>query len=99
GRGVCGGDEGGGPLERPRALPVERWNAQISLLTGRAAATLMLGAGIGLLRTVPQADGASLPRLRRAARSLGIDWPDDHGPGAVLNGLDTSQPRNAAFAD
>ena len=96
---VIRGDDGAWTLELRRDLPVERWNAQISLLTGRAAATLMLGAGIGLLRTVPQADADSLPRLRRAARSLGIDWPDDHGPGAVLNGLDTSQPRNAAFAD
>jgi exoribonuclease R len=37
-------------------LPVERWNAQISLLTGRAAAGLMLQAGVGVLRTMPPPD-------------------------------------------
>jgi exoribonuclease R len=80
-------------------LPVERWNAQISLLTGRAAAWLMIEAGIGILRTVPQADPATFPRLQQAARSLGIAWPDGTHPGAVLASLDTSQPRDAAFAD
>ncbi|MGN6693336.1 MAG: RNB domain-containing ribonuclease [Aquihabitans sp.] len=80
-------------------LPVEHWNAQISLLTGRAAAWLMIEAGIGILRTVPQADPATFPRLQRAARSLGIAWPDGMHPGAVLASLDTSQPRHAAFAD
>ncbi len=80
-------------------LPIEHWNAQISLLTGRAAATLMVEAGLGILRTVPQADPTVFPRLQRAARSLGIDWPDGRHPGAVLAELDTSQPRHAAFAD
>ena len=31
----------------------EDWNAQISLLTGMAAAGIMLKAGLGLLRTMP----------------------------------------------
>ncbi|MEO6627798.1 MAG: RNB domain-containing ribonuclease, partial [Aquihabitans sp.] len=39
-------------------LPVERWNAQVSLLTGRAAASLMLAGGRGILRTLPAADPA-----------------------------------------
>src|SRR4051812_38089336 len=34
-------------------LPVEDHNAQISLLTGMAAATLMLDGRVGLLRTMP----------------------------------------------
>ncbi|WP_421119912.1 RNB domain-containing ribonuclease [Aquihabitans daechungensis] len=80
-------------------LPIERWNAQISLLTGRSAATLMIEAGVGILRTVPQADPTVFPRLQRAARSLGIAWPDGTHPGAVLAALDTSTPRHAAFAD
>ena len=80
-------------------LPVEHWNAQVSLLTGRAAAWLMIEAGLGILRTVPQADPATFPRLQRAAHSLGISWPDGMHPGAVLASLDTSQPRHAAFAD
>ena len=43
-------------------LPVEEWNAQISLLTGFAAASLMVYARVGLLRTLPAARPA-----RRAA--------------------------------
>ncbi|QXC62166.1 RNB domain-containing ribonuclease [Aquihabitans sp. G128] len=82
-------------------LAIEQWNAQVSLLTGRAAASLMLGAGIGIgiLRTLPTPDPESFPRLQRAARSLGIDWPDGAHPGAVLAALDTSRPKHAAFAD
>ena len=80
-------------------LPVERWNAQISLLTGRAAATTMLEAGFGLLRTLPAPDPAALPKLQRAARSLQIPWPEGEHPGEVLAALDTSRPHHAAFAD
>lgn len=80
-------------------LPIEEWNAQVSLLTGRAAATMMLEAGVGVLRTLPTPDPQQFPRLQRAARGLGIDWPDGVHPGTVLASLDTSQPRHAAFAD
>jgi len=80
-------------------LAIETWNAQVSLLTGRAAATLMLRAGLGILRTLPDPDPASFPRLQRAARNLGILWPDGAHPGTVLAGLDPSQPKQAAFAD
>ncbi|MEO6988694.1 MAG: RNB domain-containing ribonuclease [Aquihabitans sp.] len=80
-------------------LPVEEWNAQVSLLTGRAAASLMLDAGIGILRTLPAADPEAFPRLRDAARNLGISWPEGIHPGEVLASLDTSLPRHAAFAD
>lgn len=79
--------------------PVETWNAQISLLTGRAAAALMIEAGTGVLRTLPAADPERFPRFVAAAADLGIEWgPEDH-PGDVLARLDTSQPRHAAFAD
>jgi len=79
--------------------PVEKWNAQVSLLCGRAAASFMLDAGVGLLRTLPAPDPAQFPRLRQAAANLGISWPDGARPGAVLAALDTSEPRQAAFAD
>ncbi len=80
-------------------LPVETWNAQVSLLTGRAAATMMLAAGVGVLRTLPAPDPADFPRLRRSALALGIAWPEGAHPGEVLASLDTSGPRHAAFAD
>jgi len=80
-------------------LDVERWNAQISLLTGRAAARLMLEHRTGLLRTLPAAVPTVLPRLRAAAGGLGITWEPAQGPGDVLAGLDLADARHAAFAD
>ncbi|MCU1497728.1 MAG: Ribonuclease [Acidimicrobiales bacterium] len=96
---VVAGPDGHWAVELRADLPIEAWNAQVSLLTGRAAANLMLAAGIGILRTLPAPDPDSFPRLRRSARSLGIDWPEGAHPGDVLAGLDTSRPRHAAFAD
>lgn len=91
--------DGSWTVELRADLPVERWNAQVSLLTGRAAAWIMLEGGIGILRTVPTPDPATFPRLQRAARNLGIAWPDGARPGEVLAALDPAQPRHAAFAD
>lgn len=78
-------------------LPLEDWNAQISLLTGMAAAALMLGAGIGVLRTMPPAEERDVDRLRRVARGLGIEWPKDHAYGQLLARLDPHRGRDAAF--
>jgi exoribonuclease R len=96
---VTRADDGSWDLTLRADLPVEHWNAQVSLLTGRAAARLMLDAGVGVLRTLPTPDPAQVPRLQRAAANLGIAWPDGAEPGAVLAALDTSRPRHAAFAD
>lgn len=62
-------------LEFRSPLPVEGWNAQISLMTGMAAAHLMMYADVGVLRTLSPADNASLRRLRATARALHIPWP------------------------
>lgn len=86
-------------IEHRAPLPVETWNAQVSLLTGMAAAGLMLDAGIGLLRTLPAPPPEVVERLRRAAPALGVAWPVDVGPGEVLAGLDACDPRQAAFLD
>lgn len=80
-------------------LAVETWNAQVSLLTGRAGAGLMIDHGLGILRTLPPPEGDVEPRLRKAAANLGIDWPDSVDPGTVLAGLDMEDPRSLAFAD
>lgn len=80
-------------------LPVETWNAQVSLLTGMAAAGLMLDAGIGILRTLPEPDARTVKRLRHAAPGLGVPWPEGTPPGEVLAGLDAAEPRHAAFLD
>ncbi len=78
-------------------LPVEGWNAQISLLTGQAAAQLMLGAGIGILRTLPRADRGAVERLRRIGKALGVEWPDGASFAEAIRGLDPVEPRHAAF--
>lgn len=78
-------------------LPVEDWNAQISLLTGMAAATLMLDAGVGLLRTMPPPAPATLDRFRRQAQALDVDWPQDMPHGDFLRRLDPEQPRELAL--
>ncbi|MFN8620729.1 MAG: RNB domain-containing ribonuclease [Chloroflexota bacterium] len=78
-------------------LPVEDWNAQLSLLTGRAAARLMLDARVGLLRTMPPAADADVQRLRRIAHGLQIDWPADQPYGALVATMRPTGPRHAAF--
>ena len=80
-----------------RTLPVEGWNAQISLLTGIAAARMMREAGIGIYRTLPPADPRDLARLRRTARALGIDWPEELPYGELLHRLESRRPAHAAF--
>ena len=91
-------DAAGRPCLTWRApLPVEGWNAQISLLTGTAAARLMLAAGVGLLRTLPPADPDSVQALRRSALALGVPWPEGESYGAVVSGLDPAVPAHAAL--
>jgi exoribonuclease R len=78
-------------------LPIEDANAQISLLTGMAAAELMLEKGIGLLRTLPAASPEQLGRLRRVAYALGIAWREPVGD--LIRGLDARRPREAALLE
>ncbi len=78
-------------------LAVEEWNAQISLLTGISAATMMAEAGTGILRTMPPADPAAERDLRSVATGLGIDWPPARTYGEMLRSLDRSDPRHLAF--
>lgn len=78
-------------------LPVEDHNAQISLLTGMAAATMMLEAGVGIVRTLPAADDRSVAKLRRTAASLGIDWPTTMGYPDFVRSLDVSKPTHLAM--
>ena len=71
-------------------LPVEGWNAQLSLLTGRVAAELMLRGGVGILRTMPAPHLGEVKRLRRVAAGLGIDWPAEWPYPKLLQSLDAS---------
>jgi exoribonuclease R len=88
-------DDGRWRLATRRTLPVEEWNAQLSLLTGRQAAATMLTGRIGVLRTLPPADPRDVERLHRAAAALGVPWD---GPDAeVIARLDASIPAHAAL--
>lgn len=86
-------------LEFRSALPVESWNAQISLLTGMVAAGMMRDAGIGIVRTLPPAQERDLTRLRRTARALRVPWPDDLPYGDLVPRLDPTVAQHAAFLD
>lgn len=88
---------GGYVLRLRPPLPAEDWNAQISLLTGMAAAALMLAGEVGILRTMPPPDPGALARFRRQAAALGARWPVEMSYGAFLAGLDRTDPRQLAL--
>jgi exoribonuclease R len=77
--------------------PVETWNAQLSLLTGMAAAKLMLDAGIGLLRTLPAPEADAIDGLRRRAKALGFVWPAQQSYPEFVRSIDPSAPRAPAL--
>jgi exoribonuclease R len=81
-------DGAGGWTTRVRQRPpVEAWNAEMSLLTGTAAASIMLAAGVGVLRTLPAPEPSAVEQLRRTAATLGVAWPDGATAAQVLSGL------------
>ncbi|SDI13493.1 RNB domain-containing protein [Sinosporangium album] len=84
-------------LEFRAPLPAEAWNAQISLLTGMAAAQMMLDAEVGVLRVLPRASSSRVERVRRVAVALGVEWPEGAGYGEVVHGVDPREPAQAAF--
>src|SRR3712207_8238736 len=75
---VCSSDlDGGWTLAFRGDLPVEAWNAQISLLTGRCAAALMLDGRVGLLRTLPP-PRAERSEERRVGKECRSRWSPYH---------------------
>lgn len=86
---VVRGKDGAYAIERTSPLPVEECNAQLSLMTGMAAASLMLNAGVGILRTMPAPDDAAFATFRRQTEALGRPWTTA-GYGQYLRDLDRS---------
>jgi exoribonuclease R len=84
-------------LEYETPLPVEGWNAQLSLLTGMAAAAMMRAGRVGIFRTLPEARLHDLARLRRSAKALHIGWPDGMSYAELIRSLDPAPPTHAAF--
>ncbi len=85
-------DDGTYAIERRTPLPVEDWNAQLSLMTGMAAAQLMLQARIGILRTMPQPEDAAFETFRHQTEALGVPWTTGRY-GDYLRTLDKEDPR------
>jgi exoribonuclease R len=94
-------DGGAGPsnyqLVRRQPQPSEDWNAQLSLMTGMAAAELMIGAKVGILRTMPAPERWAIDKFRRQTVALGQPWPADQPYGEYLRALDTSDPKQLAI--
>lgn len=84
-------------LEFDKTLPVEGWNAQISLLTGIVAGRTMVDAGIGVLRTLPPPFDDALDRLRRTASFLKLDWPAETSYPDFVRNLEPNDARCNAF--
>jgi exoribonuclease R len=80
-------------------VPVEGWNAQLSLMTGMAAARIMLDGRVGILRTMPPPGAEDLRRVRASARALGIPWPADLSYPQLIRSLDPRDPKHLAFLD
>ncbi|MDQ2755062.1 MAG: RNB domain-containing ribonuclease, partial [Actinomycetota bacterium] len=78
-------------------VPAEDWNAQLSLMTGMAAARIMLDGGIGLLRTMPAPEEAAVARFRRQTLALGVEWPQGEPYGELLRRLDRTDPLHLAL--
>ncbi|WP_313812642.1 RNB domain-containing ribonuclease [Glutamicibacter sp.] len=74
-------------------LPLEEFNAQISLVTGIGAARLMLAAGVGILRTMPAPDPKDQEAFRVQASLLGRPWPQDLSYGEYLHALELEDPK------
>ncbi|CAM3201833.1 Ribonuclease R [Arthrobacter ulcerisalmonis] len=89
--------DGGYQIAAAWQLPVEDWNAQISLMTGMAAAQLMITGKIGILRTMPAPDEKSLNHFRIQTQALGKPWQGTLSYGEYLRTLDATDPRQLAI--
>ena len=90
-------DDGTFDLRYRAPRPVEEWNAQISLLTGIVAGTMMAESGVGVLRTLPAPDPDAVQGLRQRAWALGLPWPREIPYAAFVRTLDPHEPVEAAM--
>ncbi|MGV9195044.1 RNB domain-containing ribonuclease [Microbacterium sp. MC2] len=74
-------------LERSSGVELEDWNAHVSLLTGMAAAEIMLAGGVGILRTMPPAGTEDIEEFRAQTVALGLPWPVEQPYGEYLRQL------------
>lgn len=88
---------GGWSLRYRALLPVEQWNAQISLLTGMGCAEIMLYGEVGIVRTLPAAPHSAIARLRRTAAALHLDWRAELDYPGFVRSLDPNTAAGAAM--
>ncbi|MBS1806585.1 MAG: RNB domain-containing ribonuclease [Acidobacteria bacterium] len=79
------------------ASAVEGWNAQISLMTGMAAAQLMLKDKVGLLRSLYPPRPERVEMLRLTALALQVPWPENRAYDDFIRSLDPKQPMHAVM--
>lgn len=84
-------------LVRRQPQASEDWNAQLSLLAGMAAATIMIEAKVGILRTMPAPEQWATDKFRKQTIALGRPWPQDQPYGEYLRDLDTADSRQLAI--
>ena len=73
-------------MECPNFLPI-----------GIAASRIMIEAGVGLLRTLPEPDPETVDQLRRTASALGIEWHRDESYADRIRRLRPDTPERAAM--
>lgn len=88
--------EKGYAIEQRMPLPIEDANAQLSLMTGMAAARIMVDGRVGVLRTLPPAEESAVAQFRRQTEVLGLPWRQDTSYGDYLRSLDRSRPEALA---
>ena len=86
-------------------LPIEDWNAHVSLLVGMGAATKMLALGVGLLRVMAPPDPERLRAAQAAAATLhgvaaltAMRHAMSRAQYAFFDGAPPEQPRHYALA-
>jgi len=66
-------------------------------MTGFAAASMMIAARVGVLRTLPPPAPEAIKRLHRTAKALGVEWPAEQHYPDFIRGLDPNVPAQAAM--
>ena len=89
--------DSGWELQYRVALPVEEYNAQLSLMVGMEAASMLVSHGVGLLRTMPAPDTTTVEWLRRVAAALELEWPNDVSYQEFVRTQASDLPATAAF--
>lgn len=90
------GDDDSYALTIDPRLEMNDFNAELSLLAGMCAGTLMVEAGVGILRTLPPAGDKDLARFDADAAALGFPR-GDRSVGELLATVDASTPTGMAL--